>query len=97
MESNESNSKTRTFLASNISVSKADELDTHPLKTGTVIEQSDVLYLERNDTDDNIFYEEDHLYQDDKRSILLIAKSVQQWSTTADSSILLREYPNKQK
>tara|TARA_B110001452_G_C15113276_1_gene388078 strand:+ start:54 stop:338 length:285 start_codon:yes stop_codon:yes gene_type:complete len=93
------NSKTtRTFPTSNISDFKADELDTHPLKTETVTERSDfLLYLERSETDGNIFYEEDPLYQDNKQSIQLIAKSVQHWSTTADSSILLREYPNKQK
>ena len=63
----------------------------HPLKTGIVIERSDYLYLEREDEDGNIFYDEVPLYQDVERSIQLIAKSVQHWSMTADSSILKRE------
>ena len=91
-ESNfEANLKTRKTLNSEVFVSKRDELDNHPLKTGIVIERSDYLYLEREDEDGNIFYDEVPLYQDVERSIQLIAKSVQHWSMTADSSILKRE------
>jgi len=91
LESKESNIRTRKTATSKISVSKSEELDDHPLKTGTVIERSDFLYLEREDKDGNIFYEEVPLYRDVERSIQLIAKSAQHWSTTADSSILKRE------
>ena len=91
-ESNiEANRKTRKPPTSKIFVSKRDELDDHPLKTGIVIERSDFLYLEREDKDGSIFYEEVPLYQDVERSIQLIAKSVQHWSMTADSSILKKE------
>ena len=89
-ESKESNTRTRKTPTSEISVSKSEELDDHPLKTGIVIERSDFLYLEREDEDGNIFYDEVPLYQDVERSIQLIAKSVQHWSMTADSSILKR-------
>ena len=68
MESKESNSE--------VFVSKRDELDDHPLKTGIVIERSDYLYLEQEHEDGNIFYDEVPLYQDVERSIQLIAKSV---------------------
>ena len=91
LESNESNTKTRKTLTSEVFFSKRDELDDHPLKTGIVIERSDYLYLEREDEDGNIFYDEVPLYQDVERSIQLIAKSVQHWSMTADSSILKQE------
>ena len=91
LESKESNTGTRKTATSKIFVFKNDKLDDHPLKTGTVIEWSDFLYLEREDEDGNIFYEKFPLYQDVKRSIQLIAKSAQHWSTTADSSILKRE------
>ena len=91
MELKESNTKTRKTLTSEVFVSKREELDDHPLKTGIVIERSDYLYLEREDEDGNIFYDEVPLYQDVERSIQLIAKSVQHWSMTADSSILKQE------
>ena len=58
MELKESNTKTRKTLTSEVFVSKREELDDHPLKTGIVIERSDFLYLERQDEDGNIFYEE---------------------------------------
>ena len=40
LESNESNAKTRKTLTSEIFVSKREELEDHPLKTGIVIERS---------------------------------------------------------
>ena len=79
LESKESNIRTRKTASSKIFVSKSEELDNHPLKTGIVIERSDFLYLEREDEDGNIFYDEVPLYQDVERSIQLIAKSVQHW------------------
>ena len=93
LESNESNPKLESIKSNMKMESKEsnNELDNHPLKTGIVIERSDFLYLEREDEDGNIFYEEVPLYQDVERSIQLIAKSVQHWSMTADSSILKRE------
>ena len=39
------------------------------VKTGIVIERSDFLYLEREDKDGNIFYEEVPLYQDVERYV----------------------------
>ena len=67
--------------------------DAHPLKTGTVIEKDGFLYLEREDRDGKIFYEEIPLYQDAQRLIDLIANSVQHWSATKETSIL-QSVPN---
>ena len=72
LESNESNAKTRKTLTSEIFVSKREELDDHPPKTGIVIERSDYLYLEREDKDGNIFYDEVPLYQDVELSLIHI-------------------------
>ena len=62
--------------------------DNHPLKTSTVIERNDFLYLEREDTGGEIFYDEIPLYEDVQRSINLIKNSVQHWSGLQDSSII---------
>ena len=69
LESKESNIRTRKTASSKNFVSKSEELDNHPLKTGIVIERSNFLYLEREDEDGNIFYDEVPLYQDVERSI----------------------------
>ena len=79
LESSESNPKVEASINSNMKMESKEsinELDDHPLKTGIVIERSDYLYLEREDEDGNIFYDEVPLYQDVERSIQLIAKRV---------------------
>ena len=54
--------------------SKSKIADDHPMKTGTIVEQNNCLYLERSE-DREIFYEEVPIYDDVDRSIMLISQS----------------------
>ena len=54
----------KNFTNSHSAVTHENFSDTYPLKTGTVIEQNESLYLEREDSVGEIFYKEVPLYQD---------------------------------
>ena len=58
--------------------------DTHPQRTGTIIERDGYLYLERNDHGD-ISYDTVPLYDNVDRTVNLINQSTEYWSTCNES------------
>lgn len=67
--------------------SEAVIADNHPMKTGTIVEQNNCLYLERAE-DGEIFYEEVPIYDDVDRSVMLISQSTNHWSACKGASFI---------
>ena len=75
---------TGSYKPSNLLSTVADQ---HPNKTGTVIEQDNCLYLERNNNGE-ISYDSVPLYEDIDHSLRLIAQSTEHWTACKNQSLI---------